>query len=56
VIPTIDWHSNPVSGRRWTPNLHWSRALADENSVGDVKLTWEIARFPQAYQLARAPP
>jgi len=27
--------------------------LADETRVGDVKLSWEIARFPQAYIMAR---
>lgn len=50
----IDWHLNPVSGRRWNPSLHWSKVLVDEPRVGDVKFTWEVGRFPQAYQLARA--
>lgn len=49
-----DWYLNPVNGRRWSPALHWSRALREERRVGDVKLTWEAARFPQAYTLARA--
>jgi asparagine synthase (glutamine-hydrolysing) len=50
----VDWHLNPVTGRRWNPALHWSKALADEPRVGDVKFTWEVGRFPQAYQLPRA--
>jgi asparagine synthase (glutamine-hydrolysing) len=49
----IDWHVNPVSGRRWKADVHWSHALGDEARVGDVKLSWEIARFPQAYSLVR---
>ena len=50
----IDWHVNPVNGRRWDPHAHWSRALRDEERVGDVKLTWEAGRFPQAFRMARA--
>ena len=50
----IDWHVNPQNGRRWNPEQHWSQVLRDEPRVGDVKLTWEIARFPQAYYMARA--
>jgi len=50
----IDWHLNPINGRRWNPRVHWTRALRDESRVGDVKLTWEAARFPQAYRIVRA--
>ncbi len=50
----MDWHIHPVSRQRWNPQRHWSRALDDAAFVGDVKLTWEAARFPQAYHLARA--
>jgi asparagine synthase (glutamine-hydrolysing) len=49
-----DWYLNPLNGRRWTPSRHWSRALGEERRVGDVKLTWEIGRFPHAYAVARA--
>ena len=49
-----DWTLNPVNGRHWDPKVHWSRALAAEAEVGDVKLSWELGRFPQAYHLARA--
>ena len=50
----IDWHLNPVTGRHWRHDVHWSRAHLDEADVGDVKMTWEPARFPQAFLLARA--
>jgi asparagine synthase (glutamine-hydrolysing) len=50
----IDWHLNPTNGRRWNPGVHWTRALDAEEEVGDVKLTWEIGRFPHAYAMARA--
>ncbi len=50
----LDWHLNPVSRARWRSNVHWSLALRDEARVGDVKLTWELGRFPQAFHLARA--
>ncbi|MGB8930866.1 MAG: heparinase II/III-family protein [Anaeromyxobacteraceae bacterium] len=49
-----DWILNPTTGERWNPETHWSRALRDGARVGDVKLTWEIARFPHAYHMARA--
>ena len=48
----IDWFRNPVDNTRWTEGLHWSRAY--ESGKGDIKYTWEIARFPQAYAMARA--
>lgn len=50
----IDWHVNPVNGQRWSSEAPWSGVLADEPRVGDVKLTWEIARFPHAFEMARA--
>lgn len=50
----IEWHKNPVTGELWESGKFWSRALVDEPRVGDVKLTWEIARFPHFYRMARA--
>jgi asparagine synthase (glutamine-hydrolysing) len=49
----IDWNRNPLNHNRWRADAHWSRVLADETRVGDVKLSWEVARFPQAYIMAR---
>ena len=50
----IDWHLNPLEGRRWSPDAHWTQVLSDTGRVGDVKLAWEVGRFPHAYDLARA--
>ncbi len=49
----IDWHRNPLNQNRWRADAHWSHVLAGEKRVGDVKLNWEAARFPQAYSMAR---
>ena len=48
-----DWFLDPQTGRRRNANTFWSRALS-ERGAGDIKLTWEIARFPHAYAMARA--
>jgi asparagine synthase (glutamine-hydrolysing) len=50
----IDWSLNPVTGERWPSGVIAARAMRDQGRVGDVKLTWEIGRFPHAYYLARA--
>lgn len=50
----IDWHLNPRTNARWPADEHWSRALRHEATAGDVKHTWEVGRFPQAFVLARA--
>ena len=50
----IDWSLNPASGERWPTGVVPARAMRDQERVGDVKLTWEIGRFPHAYYLARA--
>lgn len=50
----VDWHLNPSTGERWDAQAHWSRVLRDEPRVGDVKLSWEPARFGHAYVMARA--
>jgi asparagine synthase (glutamine-hydrolysing) len=50
----VDWRLNPVTGERWPADVPWTSALADEARVGDVKLSWEAARFPHAYLMARA--
>ncbi len=55
----IDWHLDPVSGRR-APMLHWSRLNPlDGTTVGDAKVIWELnrhqwlVRLGQAYRLDR---
>jgi hypothetical protein len=50
----VDWYRNPLTGTRRSPGAHWSQELKERDNQGDVKLVWEAARFPHAYQLARA--
>src|SRR5262249_3119976 len=50
----IDWHLNPRTGRRWPADGTWSPANAASAHAGDVKVTWEAARFQHAYYIARA--
>ncbi len=50
----LDWHLNPVTGGRSDERARGSRVLRSAREAGDVKLTWEPARFPQAYHMARA--
>lgn len=53
----IDWHLDPICGRR-SPLVHWSRLNAlDSSVVGDSKVIWELNRHQwlvflgQAYRL-----
>ena len=51
---TIDWHLDPVAGRR-APLTHWSRIDAlDPAMVGDSKVTWELNRHQWLLPLAQA--
>jgi hypothetical protein len=50
----VDWYGDPQNRLPWNPSVPWTRALMNEHLVGDVKLTWEVARFPHAYHMARA--
>jgi hypothetical protein len=50
----IDWHLDPVSGRR-APLLHWSRLdPLDPEAVGDSKVVWELNRHQWMVTLAQA--
>lgn len=49
----IDWNLNPVKNIKWPLNVHWSKALKFSDG-GDIKLVWEVNRFPQVYYLVRA--
>jgi asparagine synthase (glutamine-hydrolysing) len=51
----IEWHQNPLNGAQWPSTVPWRRALSApaHGEVGDVKLCWEVARFPHAYHMAR---
>ncbi len=55
----VDWHLEPVAGKR-APLRHWSRInYFDANQVGDKKIIWELNRcqhfvtLGQAYWLTR---
>lgn len=50
----IDWHLDPVSGRR-APLRHWSLVdPLDVDAVGDSKVTWELNRHQWLVRLAQA--
>jgi hypothetical protein len=40
----VDWHLDPISGRR-APQVHWSRIdPLDPSALGDARLVWELNR------------
>jgi hypothetical protein len=50
----IDWHLDPVAGRR-APAVHWSRLNPlDPAVVGDSKVVWELNRHQWLVTLAQA--
>jgi hypothetical protein len=50
----VDWHLEPVSGRR-APLAHWSRInFLDARVAGDKKITWELNRCQHFMTLGRA--
>jgi hypothetical protein len=50
----IDWHLEPVSGKR-TPLVHWSSiAEVDASDSGDKKIVWELNRHQYFATLGRA--
>lgn len=51
---SVDWHLDPVAGRR-APAVHWSRLdPLDPNVIGDCKVTWELNRHQWLIPLAQA--
>jgi len=50
----IDWHLDPVSGRR-SPLVHWSRLdPLDASRAGDSKVVWELNRHQWMLALGQA--
>jgi hypothetical protein len=50
----IDWHLEPLSGKR-TPLCHWSQLnYLDASVAGDKKVTWELNRHQYFLTLGRA--
>ena len=49
---TIDWHLDPVSGRR-APQVFWADVPYLDPSVGDHKVIWELNRHQEWLMLGR---
>ena len=50
----VDWHLDPVAGRR-SPFVHWSAIdPLDADAVGDSKVIWELNRHQWLVTLAQA--
>jgi uncharacterized heparinase superfamily protein len=50
----VDWHLDPIAGRR-APHVHWSRVdVLDPGLVGDCKVIWELNRHQWLVQLGQA--
>jgi heparinase II/III-like protein len=50
----VDWHLDPIAGRR-APLVHWSRLdPLDPAVVGDSKVVWELNRHQWLLQLGQA--
>ncbi|MDQ3665640.1 MAG: heparinase II/III family protein [Acidobacteriota bacterium] len=50
----VDWHLEPISGKR-APGLHWSLiAELDSEATGDKKIVWELNRHQHFMTLGRA--
>jgi uncharacterized heparinase superfamily protein len=50
----VDWHLDPISGRR-APLVHWSRLdPLDSATVGDSKVVWELNRHQWLIRLGQA--
>jgi uncharacterized heparinase superfamily protein len=51
----IDWHLDPVAGKRVAPDRHWSRvSYLDYDAVGDHKVVWEVNRHQYFVALGQA--
>jgi hypothetical protein len=50
---SIDWHADPVHGRR-APRSWWSRVRYLDPSVGDHKIIWELNRHQHFLGMGRA--
>jgi hypothetical protein len=49
----INWQMNPITKVKANRNMSWNR-LSDFGEYGDIKLIWEISRFPQVYYFINA--
>lgn len=49
----VDWHSDPLSGRRWPLDYH-ANILLWHNDGSDIRVLWELNRLGHLVTLARA--
>jgi hypothetical protein len=47
------WHYNPIEKIEITNKIHWSK-LPDFGTLGDIKIPWELSRFPHFYSYIKA--
>jgi hypothetical protein len=50
---TVDWHADPVTGRRWPDVWHADVPLAGAGAAGDVKYVWELNRHQFLVDVAK---
>ena len=50
----IDWHRDIFTNRSWREFSKPAAGQQAKGLLGDIKGVWEVARFPQAYYMARA--
>lgn len=50
---SIDWHYNPINKKNTPKDIAWNK-LSDFGEYGDIKLIWEVSRFPQIYSFIHA--
>jgi hypothetical protein len=48
-----DWITNPDSGYRYDPNLHWLSINDFDSHAGDIKYVWEPSRFAHLHTIIR---
>ena len=51
---TVDWHADPVSGRRWPFRFHADVPTSGCTEWGDVKYVWELNRHQFLIDLGKA--
>ncbi len=50
----IDWGLDPTRQTRWPLDVPHDQLMRHEARCGDIKVVWELGRFPQAVALVRA--
>ncbi len=48
-----DWVTNPATGYRYNPELHWLDINDYDPKAGDIKFVWEPSRFSHLYTIIR---